>query len=86
VAPAAALADRRGWNGMLQRGGPSGPVEEELGLGWPLVYIPLDRYNWPTRVTRQCPRLHRTTRARSHWLGTRLEWGEGRSVSKAGPG
>ncbi len=32
------------------------PVEEELGLGWQLVYIPLDRDNWPTRVTRPCPR------------------------------
>ena len=32
------------------------PVEEELGLGWPPVYMPLDRDNLPTRVTRQCPR------------------------------
>ncbi len=31
------------------------PVKEELGLGWPLVYIPLDRDNWPTCVTRPCP-------------------------------
>jgi hypothetical protein len=32
------------------------PVEEELGLGWPLVYMPLGRVKWPTRVTRPCPR------------------------------
>ncbi len=27
-----------------------------------------------------------STRASSHWLGTRLEWGEGRSMGRVGPG
>ncbi len=27
-----------------------------------------------------------STRAQSHWLGTRLEWGEGRWTSRLGPG
>ena len=42
----------------MERHATTVPVEEELGLGWPPVYMPLDRDNLPTRVTRPCPRLH----------------------------
>ena len=30
------------------------PLEKELGLGWPPVYILLDRDDLPARVTRPC--------------------------------
>jgi hypothetical protein len=45
------------------------PVEEELGLGWSLVYIPLDRDNLPTGVI--C----------SQWLGS--DWSGVRTLTVA---
>ena len=53
------------------------PVDEELGLGWPLVYIPLDRDKWPTCVTRRCPRGPRA-------IGLGPDWSEVRDGRRAG--
>jgi hypothetical protein len=76
VAPAAALADRHGWK--LEWQATTVPVEEEIGFRWLLVYIPLDRDNWPTRVTRPCPRGPEAIGLGPDWR----EWGEGLSKLK----
>ena len=53
------------------------PVEEELGLGWPPVYMPLDRDNLLTRVTRPCPRGPTA-------MGLGPDWSGVRDVGRAG--
>jgi hypothetical protein len=56
----------------MERQATTVPVEEELGLGWPLVYmIQLDRDNWPTCVTRPCPRGPMTIGLGPDWSGVR---------------
>jgi hypothetical protein len=66
-------------------------VEEELGLGWPLVYVPLDRDNWPTRVTRPCPRGPEAIGLGPDWSGVRygrragLDQAEGEDIRRTGP-
>ena len=66
------------------------PVEEELGLGWQLVYIPLDRDKWPTRVTRPCPRGPEAIGLGPDWSGVRdgrragLDRAEGRTYGEPG--
>jgi hypothetical protein len=49
----------------------NGAVEEELGLGWPPVYIPLDRDKLPTRVTRPRPRGPAAIGLGPDWSGVR---------------
>jgi hypothetical protein len=69
------------------------PVEEVLGLGWPLVYIPLDRDKWPTRVTRPCPRGPEAIGLGPDWSGVRdgllvragLDRVEGADIRRTGP-
>jgi hypothetical protein len=63
------------------------PVEEELGLGWPLVYMPLE----PTRVTRPCPRGPEAIGLGPDWSGVRdgrragLDRAEGADIRRTGP-
>jgi hypothetical protein len=79
VAPA--LADRRGWNGTLQRclrGRNSDSDGRQSTCCWTGTSC--------RPASLRLARVHKGAQTRSHWLGTRREWGEGRWTSRAGPG